>query len=501
MLFMPKRLHLLYPFSSLLIGLFLAQILATLQVYLSNTHLYDSLLAIKDAGYLPVPNRYIMDQLHNFAPAFCAGLFFTFSIGAGISFFSLGLAWIWDRLFFRKKYLLYLILLLWALCLFLINLHGFNLLATLYFLVIPPIVFAFVIRSLTYLSQQNRHHKEIIHIIPVMVLALLLAWQLDNRMFTDFRDIFLLSNPIGSRINNFYYKYTLYAAEVFKSLDQKMLKTCKIENMEKNAPTLSIEKILADYDYLPVEGRAEVDLKILTSDGDFIFKNKGKTIFQITSKAFLADPARVIKKFSKKSDRFALFRQIVFLSLLIGFPLAIYVLGHGLIAVVLSFFFHTRKSSAIATALCFSLSLILFFSFHFNRSRDFSLQSLAEALMSDRWQARVAALKTIDEKGLEITQFQAYPKLLASTHIAERYWFVRALANSRSPSTYRDLLNFLDDPHPNVSTMAFYALGKRGNKQAIAKIIAKIETVKDWYRQWYAYNALKSLDWRQVKLN
>jgi hypothetical protein len=498
---MRKRLYILYPFSSLLIGLFLAQVLATIQVYLSNTHLYDSLLAIKDAGYLPVPNRHIMDQLHNFAPAFCGGLFFTFSIGAGISFLSLGFAWIWDRLFFRNRVLFYLLILLWILCLFLINIQGFNFLVTLYILVIPPAIFAFAIGIMTHLNKQNRRHNEIIHIIPVIVLAFLLSGQLDNRMFTDFRDIFLFSNPVGARINGFYYKYTLYAAEVFKSLDQKMLKTCRIDKAEKNAATFSLEKILIDHDYIPIKSHTKVDLEIAFADDHFIFENHGGPVLQISSKAIFADPGEAIKQFAKKSDPFALFRRIIFLSLLIGFPLAVYVLGHGLIAIFLSFFFDMRKSSLIASAVCFVLCLILIFSFHFNRRGDASLENLAHALNSDRWQTRVAALKAINRKGLEIKQFQAYPQLLASSNVAERYWFARTLANSRSPSTYRDLLNFLDDPQPNVLSMAFYALGKRGNKQAIDTIISKIETAQDWYSQWYGYNALKSLGWRQKKLD
>ena len=498
---MRKRLTILYPLSSLLIGLFLAQILATVQVYVSNTHLYNSLLAIKDAGYLPVPNRHIMDQLHNFAPAFCGGLFFTFSIGAGISFSSMGMAWIWDRLFSRKRVLLYLFIFLWMLCLFLINLHGFDFLVTLYFLLIPPAVFTFTVKSLTHLDKQNKRRNEIIHIIPVIVLAFLLFWQLDNKMFSDFRDIFLFSNPVGSRINSFYYKYTLYAAEVFKSLGQKMLKTCRIDKVEKNAGNFFLEKILIDRDYIPIKSHAKVDLEIAHVDNNFIFENHGKPMLKISSKSLFADPDKAIKEFAKKSDSFALFRQIIFLSLLIGFPLAVYVLGHGLITIIISLFLSVRKSSLIASALCFVLCLILIFSFHFNRRGNASPENLENALNSDRWQTRVAALKTINKKGLDIKQFQAYPQLLASSNIAERYWFVRTLANSQSASTYGDLLNFLDDPQPNIVSMAFYALGKRGNRQIIDTIISKMETAQDWYCQWYAYNALKSLGWREKKLN
>ena len=98
---MRERLNSLYPFVSLLIGLALAQILATVQVYLSNTALYDSLMAIKAAGYLTIPNSHVIGQLRKAAPAFWGGLFFTFSIGAGISFLSLALAGVPDGIQFR----------------------------------------------------------------------------------------------------------------------------------------------------------------------------------------------------------------------------------------------------------------------------------------------------------------------------------------------------------------------------------------------------------------
>jgi hypothetical protein len=442
-----------------------------------------------------------MGSLKRFGPAFCGGLFFTFSIGAGMSFPAFASAWIWDRFFYRNKYLLYLFLVLWLGCLFALNFHGFRFFVTLYFLMIPPAVFAVTTRSLSHLNRQNRHRNEIIHIIPVIVLALFLSAQMDRQMFTDFRDIFLLSNPVGSKINNFYYKYTLYPAEVFKSMDQKMLKTCRIENKEKNASASTLGQILISYDCIPIESNSEVDLKVASADDYLIFENRGKPIIRISSEKFFANPDRAIKEFTKKSDAYSFFRQVTFLTLLIGFPLAVYVLVQGLISFTLSLFLSLRASAVIASAVCFILCLILIFSFHLNRSRNVSAENIATALNSDRWQNRVAALKIIEKKGLEIKQFQAYPRLLANPHITERYWIVRTLAGSRDPATYKDLLSFLNDSHPNVLSMALYALGKRGNKRAINKIIPIIETSNDWYSQWYAYRALRALGWRQTKLN
>ena len=139
---MRNKLLTLYPFISLLVGLALTQIIASVRVYLSNTALHESLLAIKNAGYLSIPNPHVMAGLHDIGPAIFGALFFTFSIGAGISFLALGMAWIWHRVFNRDKYFLYACLLLWSGCLVVINIQGYKFFLTLTGLFVPPAVFA-----------------------------------------------------------------------------------------------------------------------------------------------------------------------------------------------------------------------------------------------------------------------------------------------------------------------------------------------------------------------
>ena len=497
---MRKRLTIGYPFSALLLGMILSQILATIQVYLSNASLHDSLLAIKNAGYLPIPNGPVMDGLKDIGPALAGGLFFTFSIGAGISFFTLALAWIWNRIFYRNKYIFYTYLLLWLVCLLALNITGFKLFLTLTVLLVPPVVFVVASKSMDYLIRKDRRPNDMIHILPVLVLALLLGWQIDDRMFTDFRDIYLLSNPIGARINNFYYKYTLYPAEVFKSLNQKMLKTGTIKSDEKD-PGVVLESILLNYDYIPLEGDVNVDLGVIAIQDDLKLENRNKTVVQISAKGFLADPDKVIRQFEKQSDTNSLLRQLTFISLLFGLPLAVYVIAQGMTNILAGFFFNSKNASIIASMFCFVICIIMLFAFQFSRGRDVSVPNLPDALDSKRWQARVSALKIIDQKGLEISQFKSYPAMLKSTHVVERYWLVKTLGNSRNPATYNDLLHFLNDPHPNVVTTALHALGKRGNRDMTEEIMQIITTTDNWYIQWYAYKALRSIGWRQTKSN
>jgi hypothetical protein len=133
------------------------------------------------------------------------------------------------------------------------------------------------------------------------------------------------------------------------------------------------------------------------------------------------------------------------------------------------------------------------------RGESSEFENVPQALASESWQERVAALRIIEQKGLEVRSFQHYPQLLASPHIAVRYWLVRGLAVSRRPGTYRDLLAFLDDPHPNVVSVAFYGLGQRGDWRAVSEILTRIKTSDHWYNQWYAYKALRALGWKQKK--
>ena len=111
----------------------------------------------------------------------------------------------------------------------------------------------------------------------------------------------------------------------------------------------------------------------------------------------------------------------------------------------------------------------------------------------------MAALKLIQQKKLEIADYEAYSHLLKSPIPQERYWLVRTLAISHRAETLRDLLDFLDDKNTNVQTMAYYSLGQRKNRRAIAPIVEKITKSDNWYVQLYAFNALRTLGWKQAK--
>jgi len=491
--------RLLYTARAVLLGLLTTQILATLHVYLSNADLYRTVTAISEAGYLSVPNQRVAFSLNQFGPALYGGLFFTLSIGAGLSIFSVVFAWIWDRLFGRNCALLVPILLLWLGAAVAVNWKGFSPVVTSYFLFTPLVVFACALKWMPAKKENRVWLNRLSHILPIVLLTIIWTAHADKSLFLDIRDYLLLSNPVGQKVDDFYYCYTLYPAEVFKSLEQKTLKTCHLGPIKNQVVARSMERALINYDYLPVSPGGPIDLEITESGDMLVFRHAGKTIVQTTYKEFLSQKESILKYISAETDRHIFFRQATIVGLLIGFPVTLYLMALALIQFTCRFFAGLTPSSVIAGVLSFCVGLGLLAPLHVGRSKTVDAMGVSEAMVSPSWQQRVMALRTVVSEGLEMGDLKTYKGLLASPRVPERYWLAKALGISKDPGTYQDLLTLLDDTHPNVVSMAFYALGERGDKKAVKEILKRIETSGHWYNQWYAYNALRDLGWKQSR--
>jgi hypothetical protein len=172
---------------------------------------------------------------------------------------------------------------------------------------------------------------------------------------------------------------------------------------------------------------------------------------------------------------------------------------HAVLYCLLLLFLDRKTAALTVSVMCLLVGIIVLVYFQSNRSDIIGIKDISQALESDNWQTRVAALKTIHQQKLKIADYKAYPQLLKSRIPQERYWLVKTLAYSRGPGTYEDLLTFLDDKNTNVRCMALYALGLRKNPSAINPILERIKQSDSWYSQTYAYNALRSLGWKQTK--
>jgi len=493
-----KSLHTTHPVVILICGLGIAQIIGTIQVYISNLHLYGTLLQINSAGYLAIPNKQVMAGLRELAPAFWGGLFFTFTVGSGISLGAMAASWLWVRFFLRSRPAFIVLQLMWVFVLVLMNLRGFCLMPSLYFLLIWPAVFALTAKR-EIADRHSGRWRPLVNLIPVPLLALLWFTQFNADMFLDLRDNLLLSNFLGRKFTNFYYTYTLYPAEAFKSLNQKLIKTAKLKDIRNRTIAARLGGKLIDNDYLPLEDPAAAAVVIRQKNNHLVFEYDGDQILEASANQFLSDSRSILKRFSEKTDRYAVFRQVTFLSILIGFPLFLYTFLHAIFYWPARIIMRPQSALLAASIICLLMGIAVLIYFQSSRSSSIRIQDIGEALQSDHWQIRLAALKMIEHKRLDIAGYAEYQTLMNRGTSQERYWLAKALAFSCRPETFEMLLQLLQDPNLNVRTMALYSLGVRKDPRAIEAILKQIEKSQEWYCQIYAYKALRSLGWKQAK--
>lgn len=478
----------------------IAQIIATAQVYSSNFRLFAQMSAVADAGFLPVPNPHALPRLLDLGTAFWGGLFFTLSVGAGLTLLSLAAAGVWRHLPSGRRSAAAVLAAALAAAVVILNRRGFDVWTTLYFVAVPPPVFWIATRWRTSGQEPEDRRRPWFRLLPLILLALGWFTQYDPDLFIDLRDHLLMSNTAGANVSSFYYRYTLYPAEVFKTLDQRQIKTVAWPPEHTAGRESPVGRELIRLDYLPVGAATPADLG-LRLDGDRLTLVHGATpVWEGPVDRFLADPRRAASDISTRTDRFAVFRTAAYYGVLLAFPSALYILLFALLRLLSGIAFTGSRAEAAAAILCLLAGFAILADFHWSREKPPRLEETAAALGSDRWQRRVAALKALQALRLDIGASSGFAAMLASPYPQERYWLARALATSPNPQATEDLIRLVADPQVNVRSMALQALAQRRDARAVQPILNLLKTSDEWYDQLYAYQALKALRWDQNRL-
>jgi hypothetical protein len=506
-------------------GLCAAQLLATLQVWLSNHSLAAKLKALEAVGYFIIPGSLVHPSLTSFKASFLGGIFFTLTVGIGVTLTTIIATYFWTitskkrqkevgihpdahkghvKTAFKKirrtPFIPFLMGLSWIYLLFNLNISSLGVIESLYWIIIP-----FIVVPLTYrwgakkIYSINHLHKILFSLMPIVVLTLIWTSLWDGNIFIRIRDHLLLETRVGQTINDFYYRYTLYPAEVVKPLSQKMLRTYSFVNPNEPEIALKIESLLRAQDYLVIPDKYTPDLTILKKGSKLYFKVKNLSPIETDIKTFLSNPQHILKEVSRETDTKAFFRRLILYSLIFGFPVALYAVFFGLLHFFITKFIKPLNATMVAAMLCFLIGLALFWPVWKSKTAPQFLTDLKAALSSEHFQLRVAALNKIYNHKLEIANLSNYKKSINSRHISERYWLAKALAVSKHPTTYKDLIILLNDPHSNVQCQVLYGLGNRNNPSAIPPIYHLMKSSDHWYIQWYGYRALRRLGWIQPR--
>lgn len=490
----PQRFILPATVSAVLVGLLVSQILSSANVYFSNLLLHRKIVAIHDAGYLAVPGLDTVPPLTSFAAALWGGLFFTLTAGAALSLLACTAAWFCSR---RSRMILALAAVIWIGLLILANADGLTVFAGLFFLLVPPTVFAVGIRGFGRKGRERNRLLQLIPAAPVLLLAIFWLTRMDARLFENIRDHLLLTNPVGTAINDFYYRYTLYPAEVFKPISHKTLRTCHLKGIPEPDLRRQLSAVLRSHDYLAIDDDTLADLVVEKKNGELTLHSGRRQIVTAPSNLFASRAKTLLDEFSRRSDRFQFFRNFTFYGILIGFPILLYLAFYGLLRMIFAVFLSEAKASLLAAGCCLAAGMAAWVPIYQAGKVDITAQNLQAAIRADDWQTRIAALQYIESKALEVQDFPSYQKLIKSPHIQERYWLARSLAAGRGRDSFRKLLFLLNDPHLNVVCQALYALGRRGDPAVIPEVIRTIRASDSWYVQRYGYNTIRKLGWQQ----
>ena len=479
------------------IGISVAQTIATIHLYFSNSAYHKILSAVHEAGNLTVPNLSVMQHMKGFFPAFCGGLFFTATTGIFLTAIAFTAAWMWNHIFSRKLAPLLLIVTIWLTAFFIMNRRGISPLITAYLLFIPCTVFPASLKLFKNHSKKPPFHAITLNVILFIFFSLICATQMKIERFLDIRDYLLLSNPLGEKINEFYYQNSLYAARAFKSYSQELFRTCGLQSIHNDHARRQLYRLLIERDYLPIENSIEPDLTIIMNGNELKLVNHDKTVLTISAESFINFPDRSLKQFEQKTDRHLIFRAFTMISMLFNGAAIAYLSIFIFPFFIFRLFFNSSASAILSGGVCVFLLLILLLIWKSDKDTAFSPDTLAAVLISEKRSERITALRYIHGKKIDIFKFPAYKVILANGNVPERYWLAKSISGSHAKQSRETLMRLLDDPHFNVVCMAFYSMGMQGRKSDISIILGRIGTSNNWYEQWYAYKALRKLGWRQ----
>lgn len=481
-----------FPACELLAGLAAAHVVATLQVVASNRQLYDRMAAVAAAGFLPVPNGNVMPELLQWQTAACGGVLFTLSIGAGLSLLAVVAAWASPRATA-------------ALCvpcgilaglLVMMNSRGVDPWVTAYFALVPPLVFTLTRRFLLGPDGSAARRSLAVRLIALGIVAAGWAGQYDRDLFIDLRDHLLMSNPPGQAVSAFYYRYTLYPAEAFKSLDQKQLRT--VETAADIAPAAMVRTQLIRNDYLPVSEPSAADVEVALR-GDRAAFSRFDQVVEVPLARLAADPHSVLSEISAKTDRLGPFRAFTFYTVLLAFPSVLFFVAAGGLRLLMSPLARGMRGELVTAVVSVLLGLGLLAPIQAGRVAPPPEDRLQAELNAADWPQRVAALKAVRERNIDLFTLADTANVSTSAHVPERYWLARALGGSKDPRAGGVLLHLLEDPSVNVRTMALEAIGQRRDRSAVGPVLDFLNRSHEWYDQMYAYQTLRALGWSQLR--
>lgn len=482
--------------KTVLISLTVSQCIATLQVAASNASLLEKMTAVKAAGYLAVPNDDAMSALSTVSAAFFGGWFFCVTLGSAITLLSIGTIRLSERLITGRSKTRILVILWMGIQMFVI-VKGSDLFLLAYFLLVPPIVYRLLPEHTNRPMNSSLYRSRLLHLVALIILFGLWLTSQQSTVFVTIRDFLLLPNPIGQKINSFYYRYTLYPAELIKPLNSKTIKTYRFARETEWEKIIPVKKVLLNHDFVPITSDAAADVTIDWQADKLSFRVKQETVLVKEMHLFLSRPTEVLTELSILLDDHDLIRRLVFSGLVLFSPLLLYYGLYRFFASIIAIPGNKRTAEILTPVLLLLVGVSLLYPTLYPEPSDLNQAAVRSLIRSSNWRDRVVALRAVDRQARDIAdyEYQLQPDLLQP--LPERIWLARVYRYSGDAMVDKYLETLVLDRSINVACQAIESLGERGHKKSIPLLMNLIQSSDHWYVQRYAYRALKKLGWKQ----
>ncbi|MDY6824193.1 MAG: HEAT repeat domain-containing protein [Thermodesulfobacteriota bacterium] len=498
--------RLLYPVRVLLVGLLASEVVAAWIVWSSNHELYRKLSAIGSSGYGPLPGTNVDPSLLSLEAAWAGGLFFTLSIGAGVALLTFGAVMLVRSLpLDSQKPVKWIMLLVWGVVLVWGNAGGICPGLSAFLVLIPPVVIVAAIKGV---AQRSGAHplawRRTLHAGLIGLLLLLWLPRINGDVFVNIKDNLLLTSRPGLKTVDLYYRYTLYPAEVFKSLFQKQITAHALVGGGAASIASQVNRALMNMNSFPVPDSAYADFLVQKKgDVNLVLMKGDKTVQAVTAGELTSNPGQVMLQYSAKTDDAANFRKVTILSLLGVAPLVLYLGTFLLFCMVPGIFMPLRISTIVVPVLCCIVWSAAIVCLDTPSSAGLDRQKAAAALTDGSRKEKIAALRYIHHHKLEITRFPGYQQLLNSPDFAQRYWMVKCLGNTHHPLAMQWIIHLMQSESPYIVCKAIEAgaghKSPANSRRFTRALVDILESSENWYVQYYAYRVAREYGWIPVK--
>ena len=481
--------------AAVALGLMVSQAAATGLVRCAALGFQEQMTAIIARGYVAVPSLRVVEDLSGWVNAFMGGLFFTATTGSLIVLITLGAVRLVQRSGWPLAGQAGVLAVLGAGAAVFLNHTGFNIGASVYVLaMMGTVTLAGFFFGSRLPPGRGRFPRAVIIAVSLVLLTGLWSTRLDPRLFVDVRDRLLFASPAGAKVVEWYYDYTLLAAQAMAPLSQRTQIGVDLSRLRDDGALGDLTEALRRCDVLDVGAAAGAAAIVWPQEKGLLWQDSSGRRLSLSRQEILAHPEAARQRISAALDPNGPFRRVTLAGILAGFPVMLYLAVFAGTETVLGRFLGHHGTWA-AALVCLVIGAGVFYPLA--AAPGAGTGSDAALWREGTLAGRIAVLRQAARQHIDPLRYADADSLSHSPRLAERYWLARALAGSRSARGFRLLVSMMRDSSPLVHCQVCYALGEIKDPKAIPLLLAVIERGGHWYTQRYAYAALRKLGWTQ----